>query len=339
MMSKHNVLDLAHQMKVLAGKTILITGGTGSFGTAFVKAALQYGQPAKVIVMSRDEQKHYRMSQELQDRRLRFFIGDIRDKARLRSSLRGVNIVVHAAAMKHVPMCEYNPLEAVQTNIIGATNVIEASLEAGVERVLAISTDKAVTPVNLYGASKLCMERLWLAANSYVGDRPTRFAAVRYGNVMGSAGSVIPLFEKQKAQGKLTITDDKMTRFWIRMDDAISLVLRGLKLMQGGEVFIPKLPTINIMTLAEAMAPGIPREIIGMRPGEKLHEALLSAEECRRTVDMGDVLMIRPEFDFGGFFVNPHGTPVPENFYYTSDHPGLQLSVDEARALLGMTSA
>jgi UDP-N-acetylglucosamine 4,6-dehydratase/5-epimerase len=334
-MSKNNILDLAHQMKVLNGKTILITGGTGSFGTAFIKALLQYGQPNKVIVLSRDEQKHYKLSQEIQDRRLRFFIGDIRDKARLKSSFRGAQIVIHAAAMKHVPMCEYNPLEAVQTNITGATNVIEAALEAGVERVLAISTDKAVAPVNLYGASKLCMERLWLAANAYVGDRPTRFAAVRYGNVMGSAGSVIPLFKKQKELGKITVTDENMTRFWIRMDDAISLVLRALKLMQGGEVFIPKLPTTTIATLAEAVAPGVPVETIGMRPGEKLHECLISSEECRRTVDLGDVLMIRPEFDFGGFFVNPHGTPVPDDFYYASDRPDLCLSVEEATALLG----
>lgn len=334
-MSKNQILDLAHDFRVLNGKTVLITGGTGSFGAAFIRAALKHSDPSKIIILSRDEQKHYRLSQELKDRRVRFFVGDVRDESRLRTSLRGVQIVIHAAAMKHVPVCEYNPLEAIRTNIMGAVNVIEAALEQGVERVLAISTDKAVAPANLYGASKLCMEKLVLAANAYVGDRPTRFAAVRYGNVMGSDGSVIPLFKRQREQGRLTITDQRMTRFWISMEDAIRLVLRGLKLMQGGEVFIPKLPTTDIETLAEAVAPGVPREEIGIRPGEKLHETLISPEECRRTVDLGDLLMVRPEFDFGGFFVNPHGTPVGEEFYYSSDRPDLRISVEAARALLG----
>ena len=260
---------LAHSLQALSGRTVLITGGTGSFGRAFVESALRWGSPKKLIVLSRDEQKHYQMERQVQDSRLRFFVGDIRDRDRLRTALRGVDVVVHAAAMKHVPICEYNPIEAVATNVHGARNLIEAAIEQRVDRVIALSTDKAVAPANLYGATKLCMEKLLIAANAYSGDLPTRFAVVRYGNVMGSAGSVIPLFRSQRAAGRLTITDDRMTRFWIEMPEAVALVARGLELMQGGEIFIPKLPTTDIGTLAEAMAPGVPREVVGIRPGEK----------------------------------------------------------------------
>jgi UDP-N-acetylglucosamine 4,6-dehydratase len=319
---------------ILDNRTVLVTGGTGSFGKAFVMKALQ-SKAKKIIVFSRDEQKHYQMDREIKDRRLRFFVGDIRDRDRLMTALRDVDIVVHAAAMKHVPICEYNPIEAVQTNVNGARNLIEAAMANGVERVLALSTDKAVSPANLYGATKLCMEKLLTAANAYAGDRWTRFSLVRYGNVMGSAGSVIPLFRQQRKRGQLTITDSRMTRFWIEMEDAVALVLRGLQLMSGGEIFIPKLPTSDIETLAEAVAPGVPRSTIGIRPGEKLHETLISAEEARRTSDLDDVLVIWPEFQFHSTLngIRP-GRPVPEDFVYSSDCAEPRLDLEATRAMV-----
>jgi UDP-N-acetylglucosamine 4,6-dehydratase len=328
-------LDHTAKLSVLDDKSVLITGGTGSFGKAFVLRALQ-SKARKVIVFSRDEQKHYEMQRSLSDKRLRFFVGDIRDRDRLMSALRDVDVVVHAAAMKHVPICEYNPIEAVQTNVNGAKNLIEAAMACGVERVIALSTDKAVSPANLYGATKLCMEKLLIAANAYAGDRWTRFSVVRYGNVMGSAGSVIPLFRSQLQRGQLTITDSRMTRFWINMDDAVNLVLRGLELMNGGEIFIPKLPTTDIETLAEAVAPGIPRTTVGIRPGEKLHETLVSAEEARRTSDCDDVLVVWPEFQFSARTLNAlrPGTPVPQDFEYSSDRAEPRLDLEATRAML-----
>jgi UDP-N-acetylglucosamine 4,6-dehydratase len=325
---------MSEHARVVDGKVVLVTGGTGSFGKAFIDTILALGDPRKVIVFSRDEQKHYQLERELGDHRMRFFVGDIRDRDRLRSALRDVDIVVHAAAMKHVPICEYNPLEAVQTNVNGAKNLAEAAIDCGVEKVLALSTDKAVSPANLYGATKLCMEKLLLAANAYAGDRATRFSAVRYGNVMGSAGSVIPLFQSQRARGRLTITDERMTRFWIRMPDAVALVLRGLELMTGGEIFVPKLPTSDILTLAEAMAPGVPRETIGIRPGEKLHETLLSVEEARRTRDLDELLVIWPEFRFHAASARIEGKPLPEGYAYSSDVAEPRLDVAGTRALL-----
>ena len=326
--------DLAALARIADGKVVLVTGGTGSFGRAFVDVLLRLAAPRKVIVLSRDEQKHYQLEREVADPRLRCLVGDIRDRDRLRTALRGVDLVVHAAAMKHVPICEYNPIEAVQTNVVGARHLAEAAIEAGVERVIALSTDKAVAPANLYGATKLCMEKLLIAANAYVGDRPTRFAIVRYGNVMGSAGSVIPLFRAQRAGGRLTITDERMTRFWIGMNDAIALVLRGLALMTGGEIFVPKLPTTDIVTLAEAMAPGVPRDTVGIRPGEKLHETLVSTEEARRTRDLGELLVIWPEFAFHAGAARPTGTALPEGFTYSSDVAEPRLGVAETRLLL-----
>jgi UDP-N-acetylglucosamine 4,6-dehydratase len=316
----------------LDGKSVLVTGGTGSFGRAFVQRALA-SQARKVIVFSRDEQKHYELAQRLDDRRLRFFVGDVRDRDRLTTALRDVDLVVHAAAMKHVPICEYNPIEAVQTNVTGARNLIEAAMAAGVERVIALSTDKAVSPANLYGATKLCMEKLLIAANAYAGDRWTRFSIVRYGNVMGSAGSVIPLFRAQKQRGQLTITDARMTRFWIEMREAVALVLRGLALMTGGEIFIPKLPSSDITTLAEAIAPGVPQRAVGIRPGEKLHETLLSVEEARRTSDLGDLMIVWPEFQFHQAGPRP-GVPLPDGFEYSSDRAEPRLDLDATRALL-----
>jgi UDP-N-acetylglucosamine 4,6-dehydratase len=319
--------------KMLDGKTLLITGGTGSFGRAFTRAVLSRGNPKKVIVLSRDEQKHHAMQAEFTDPRIRYFVGDVRDANRMNLAFRGVDLVVHAAGMKHVHICEYNPLEAINTNVTGTVNVIQAALDQGVEKVVGVSTDKAVAPVNLYGASKLCLEKLLVAANSYSGDRSTRFSVVRYGNVMGSAGSVIPLFMRQKAQGKLTITDERMTRFWIDMDGAIELVMHSLNLMQGGEIFIPKLPAASVQVLADALAPGVPREVIGIRPGEKLHECLLAQEECRRTRDVGPVLVIEPEFSS---WSKPEssGKPLDSDFSYTSDRAELLLSADAVSNLL-----
>jgi FlaA1/EpsC-like NDP-sugar epimerase len=242
-------------------------------------------------------------------------------------------MVVHAAGMKHVHLCEYNPIEAINTNVTGTVNVIQAALDQGVEKVVGVSTDKAVAPVNLYGASKLCLEKLIVAANSYSGDRATRFSAVRYGNVMGSAGSVIPLFLRQRQQGKLTITDERMTRFWIDMNGAVELVLQALNLMQGGEIFIPKLPAASVQVLADTLAPGVPREVIGIRPGEKLHESLLAAEECRRTKDVGPLLVIEPEFP-SWTRAETAGKPLDAGYVYSSDRAELMLSADAVSDLL-----
>jgi UDP-N-acetylglucosamine 4,6-dehydratase/5-epimerase len=320
-------------LSTISGKSILITGGTGSFGRAFVRRLLDEAEPKRVVVFSRDEQKHHAMMADFSDPRLRYFVGDVRDASRMQLALRGVDIVVHAAGMKHVHLCEYNPIEAINTNVLGTVNVIQAALDQRVERVVGISTDKAVSPANLYGASKLCLEKLLVAANSYSGDRSTRFSVVRYGNVMGSAGSVIPLFLKQRQTGKLTITDQRMTRFWIDMPKAIDLVLSALSLMQGGEIFLPKLPAATVEALADSLAPGVPREVIGIRPGEKLHESLLSGEECRRTRDIGNLLVIEPEYT--SWTMNAErGEPVPDDFRYSSDREDLLLSPEQIANLL-----
>lgn len=320
-------------VRAVSGKSVLITGGTGSFGRAFVSRLLEEGDPKRVIVFSRDEQKHHAMQSDFHDTRLRYFVGDVRDANRMQLALRGVDIVVHAAGMKHVHLCEYNPIEAINTNVLGTVNVIQAALDQRVEKVVGISTDKAVSPANLYGASKLCLEKLLVAANSYSGDLSTRFSVVRYGNVMGSAGSVIPLFLKQRNQGKLTITDQRMTRFWIDMPGAIDLVLSALDLMQGGEIFLPKLPAATVEALADTLAPGVPREVIGIRPGEKLHESLLAPEECRRTRDIGSLLVVEPEYPSWTVEL-PRGVPVPTDFRYSSDRADLLLSADEISRLL-----
>ena len=309
-----------------------MTGGTGSFGQAFVRHLLSEYDPGKIIVFSRDEQKHYAMQSALPDKRLRFFVGDIRDRDRLMRALMGVDIVIHAAAMKHVPIAEYNPIEAIRTTIDGAANLIDAALERGVSRFVALSTDKAVSPVNLYGATKLCMEKLLVAANSY-GAKKTRFDLVRYGNVVGSAGSVVPLFRKLRQQGKLTITDPSMTRFWIGMDRAVDLVLLALKEGNGGEVFIPKLPACRVDVLAEAMAPGVPREVVGIRPGEKIHETLITADEARNVVEYNQHFVIEPSFPWWGGSHRADGKAVPAGFQYSSD-VAQQLNVAETRSLL-----
>src|SRR4051794_18473309 len=270
---------------MIDGKTILVTGGTGSFGTKFVETALRRHNPRRVIVFSRDELKQHTMQLALDDPRLTFFIGDVRDRERLgRAFEAGVDVVVHAAAMKQVPACEYNPFEAIKTNILGAQNIIDAAIDKGVRRVLALSTDKAVNPANLYGASKLCAEKLFTQGNAYAGGKVTRFACVRYGNVVGSRGSVIPLFLEQRRFGRLTLTDERMTRFWLTLEQGVEFVIACIARMHGGEVFVPRIPSMGLTELARALAPGCRIEYTGIRPGEKLHECLVSHDETRRTV-------------------------------------------------------
>ena len=317
----------------LEGKVMLVTGGTGSFGTAMVQRLLADFGPKKVIVFSRDEQKHYQMQQQIQDPRVRFFVGDVRDRDRLRRAFDGVNIVFHAAAMKHVPLAEYNPIEAIRTNITGAENVIDAALDRGVEKVVALSTDKAVSPVNLYGATKLCMEKLFVAANSYRGAHGTSFVLVRYGNVVGSKGSVVPLFMSQKAKGEITLTDPRMTRFWITMDQALDLCLYAAAAGRGGEVFVPQIPATDLATLAEAIAPECHKKILGIRPGEKLHEALITADEARQVVSGPSTYIIEPNFPtWSGW--HHEGGRVAEDFCYTSANTTERLDVEAVRRLL-----
>ena len=307
-----------------------MTGGTGSFGHSFVKTALQYN-PKKVIIFSRDELKQSEMRQELNDDRVLFFLGDVRDRERLIRSCSGVDVVVHAAALKQVPALEYNPQEAIKTNILGASNVIDASIENNVGKVLAISTDKAVNPVNLYGATKLAMEKLLIAGNSYSGKHPTRFSLVRYGNVAGSRGSVIPFFQKVKGQGSIPITDRRMTRFWITLDQGVQLVLKALEEMHGGEIFIPKIPSVRIIDVAEAIAPGVKHEIIGIRPGEKLHEVLVSESESPMTFEYKTYFEIHPSFPFWTKKKLNGGKKVKDGFRYDSYSNEPYLTVNAIR--------
>lgn len=302
-------------------KVILVTGGTGSFGKEFVKIMLEEYHPAKLIVFSRDELKQHEMRVSGYDHPdLRYFIGDVRDVERLRRAMHGVDIVVHAAALKQVPACEYNPMEAIKTNILGSSNVIEAALDAGVKRVLALSTDKAVNPINLYGATKLAAEKLFIQSNAYAGGMATRFSCVRYGNVVGSRGSVIPIFLQQRANGKLTITDDRMTRFWLSLEQGVRFVIRCIEQMHGGEVFVPKIPSMKILDLAHAIAPKADLEVMGIRPGEKLHEVLVSEDEGRSTVEMDDMFVVQPSgaLWFGHEWQNV-GKTLPVGFSYTSN--------------------
>ncbi len=319
----------------LDGLTLLITGGTGSFGRRFIAHVLREYQVEAIRVFSRDELKQWNLQQEYpNEERLRYLIGDVRDLDRLRRAFRGVDVVVHAAALKQVPVCEYNPFEAVQTNVIGSENVIRAALDTGVSKVLAISSDKAVAPVNLYGATKLCAEKLFSRSNAYSGDLPTRFACARYGNVAGSSGSVIPLFKRQAEQGSITITDPRATRFLITLDQAVRFVISCIDELRGGEVVIPKLPSASITDIAEAVAPGVPRVVVGLRPGEKLHEWLITSEEARHTLELEDRYLIVPEEPtWQPAAPWPEGKPVPEGFVYSSDSNAQRLSVEEIRAL------
>jgi UDP-N-acetylglucosamine 4,6-dehydratase len=304
----------------LSGSTILLTGGTGSFGTAFVGRVTNEWPDAVVRVYSRDELKQSEMLERFGDRQIRYFIGDVRDRSRLTRAAQGADFIVHAAAMKQVPACEYNPFDAVNTNVLGAQNIVDAGIDAGVSRIVALSTDKAVNPVNLYGATKLCAEKIVVQGNAYAAQGPTRLSCVRYGNVVGSRGSVVPLFRRQAGEGRLLITDERMTRFWITLSQAVDLVLYALETMTGGEVFIPKIPSMRVVDLAEAMAPGIPREVIGIRPGEKLHEVLLTSDEARHARDVGSVYVVVPEHPWwSGQPAWIEGKPLDDGFAYSSD--------------------
>ena len=316
-------------------QTVLITGGTGSFGKRFVQTMLREYQPKKLIIFSRDELKQHEMRTNGFDHpSLRYFIGDVRDVERLRRAMKGVDVVVHAAALKQVPACEYNPMEAILTNIMGGKNVIDAALDTDVERVLALSTDKAASPVNLYGATKLCAEKLFVQSNAYAGDKKTRFSCVRYGNVVGSRGSVIPLFLKQRENGHITITDRRMTRFWLTLEQGVKFVIHCIEKMHGGEVFIPKIPSMNIMDLAEAIAPGCATKEIGIRPGEKLHEDLVSPHEARQAVELDDMFVIRPAHPWWFNQNWKEGREMPEGFRYCSDNDSRWLTIDDLRALI-----
>lgn len=320
------------------GKNILITGGTGSFGKKCTQIILKRYTPNKLIIFSRDEHKQFEMAQAFPEKQypcMRYFIGDVRDKERLERALRKVDYVIHAAALKQVPAAEYNPFEAVKTNIFGAQNIINVAIDLGVKRVIALSTDKAANPVNLYGATKLCSDKLFIAANAYVGKEETCFAVVRYGNVVGSRGSVIPFFLKKRESGVLPITDPRMTRFWITLEQGVNFVLQSLESMVGGELFVPKIPSMNIMDLAQTIAPECRIEIVGIRPGEKLHEVMVPKDDARNTVEFPDNYVIKSEFRyFERRFCNTDCKPVPDDFEYNSRDNPWRLTIDEMREMI-----
>jgi UDP-N-acetylglucosamine 4,6-dehydratase len=314
---------------------VLVTGGTGSFGRKFAEVMLRNHHPKKLMIFSRDEAKQHEMRTGGFDHpNLRFFIGDVRDSDRLRRAMDDADVVVHAAALKQIEACEYNPIEAIMTNVIGARNVIDAALETGVRRVLALSTDKAVNPVNLYGATKLCAEKLFIQSNSYAGTRDIRFSCVRYGNVMGSRGSVIPLFKEQQRNGCVTVTDPRMTRFWITLEQGVAFVIRCLELMHGGEVFVPKIPSTNIMDLVQAVAPATEIKMIGIRAGEKVHEILISEDEARHTVELEDMYVVQPLHSWWPANNWQNGQPVSEGFKYSSGDESNRLSLRQTEAML-----
>jgi len=324
-------------MSYFDGKTVLITGGTGSFGKMFTSLLLKEWNPDSVRIYSRGELLQWEMQQKIQDERLRFFIGDVRDKDRLYRAMNDVDIVVHAAALKQVPAAEYNPIEAVKTNIDGASNVINASIDNGVEKVMALSTDKAVHPVNLYGATKMVAEKLFVQGNTYAGGRNTRFACTRYGNVVGSRGSIIPLFLEQRKQGRVTVTDERMTRFWLTLEQGSRFVAHCIETMRGGEVFVPRIPSMRITDLAKVMAPDCEVEIIGIRPGEKLHEVLLTEDEARHSKDMGDYFIIEPELRFWQKNNGHEGKSLPEGFRYSSESNSTWLDADELMSMVDIS--
>jgi UDP-N-acetylglucosamine 4,6-dehydratase len=323
---------------MLNDKTILITGGTGSFGKKATEFILKKYKPKKLIIFSRDELKQFEMAQQFSDTKydcIRYFIGDVRDKERLYRAFHEVDYVIHAAALKQVPAAEYNPFEAVKTNILGAENVINVAIDQGVERVIALSTDKAANPINLYGATKLCSDKLFIAGNSYVGREDTIFSVVRYGNVVGSRGSVIPYFLKKRETGIIPITDPRMTRFWITLEQGVNFVLDCLERMVGGELFIPKIPSMNIMDLVKAICPDCRTEIIGIRPGEKLHEVMIPKGDARNTLQFDSYYLVQPDFRFFKHrFKNDYGEPVPEDFEYNSATNTWWLTVEELRGMI-----
>lgn len=327
---------------MLNNKTILVTGGTGSFGKKFIKTVFEkYPDVKKIIVFSRDEYKQFVMQNmpefKPHEEKMRYFIGDVRDKGRLERAFEGVDIVVHAAALKQVPACEYNPFEAVRTNVIGAQNVIEASIDKGVKKVVALSTDKACAPINLYGATKLCSDKLFIAGNVYSGLKPTRFSVVRYGNVAGSRGSVIPFFQELVANGakELPITDMKMTRFWLKLESAVEMVLTALETMHGGELFVKKIPSMRMPDLAKAIAPDLKVKEVGIRPGEKIHEQMITLADAPNTIELKDYYIILPQIDLKNIEYNyPGAKKVADDFEYNSGNNNQWLTIDNMRELI-----
>ncbi len=333
----------SHNLKTIG--SVLITGGTGSFGQKLTRFLLDQTDIRRIVLFARGEFNHFNLSQKMSEaekKRVRFFIGDVRDEERLLSAMRGVDLVIHAAAQKQVPLAEYNPFECIRTNVIGAENIVQAAMRAGVARVIALSTDKAVNPINLYGASKLASDKIFVAANSLAAGTDTRFSVVRYGNVLGSRGSVIPFFRKliQEGAKDLPITDERMTRFWITLEQAVQFTLSCLPMMRGGEIFVPKIPSMKIMDLAEAMAPDLPTRLVGIRPGEKLHELMITEHNAPTTIEMDDRYIIEPEWNFWERqdYVAEGYPPVAPDFEYASDKNDQWLTVEELRTILNDTA-
>lgn len=307
-------------MSYLAGKTVLITGGTGSFGKAFVKRVLADDEVKKLVVFSRDELKQFEMAEQINSPKLRYFLGDVRDYQRLLQATDGVDVIVHAAAMKQIPAAEYNPMEAIKTNVIGAENIVNAAIQNGISKVVALSTDKAANPANLYGATKLCSDKLMVAGNILAGSRNTKFACVRYGNVLGSRGSVIPFFLERAKEGSLPITDERMTRFWLTIEDGVQFVLDSVERMHGGEIFVPKIPSFKVTDVARVVCPGIPTRVIGIRPGEKLHEIMITEDDSNYTYEFSDhFAILSPSLLASGSY-RDSGKKVPEGFNFSSDN-------------------
>lgn len=325
-------------MSELDEASILITGGTGSFGRSFLRHVLAERAPARVVVFSRDELKQYELRQQLDDDpRLRWFIGDVRDRERLTRAMHGVDYVVHSAALKQVDTAEYNPSEYIATNVTGSQNVVDAAIQCGVRKVIALSTDKASSPINLYGATKLVADKLFVSANHYAAHHTTRFAVVRYGNVMGSRGSVVPLFRRLAAEGRsLPVTDKRMTRFWITLEQAVEFVVDSFEIMQGGELYVPRIPSMHILDLVEAVAPDAPTHEIGIRPGEKLHEEMIAPDDSRRTIRFADRYVVQPTIATWGYTSPPGGEEVPDGFTYRSDGNDQWLTVAQLREMLGI---
>jgi UDP-N-acetylglucosamine 4,6-dehydratase/5-epimerase len=327
-----------HTITMFDGKSILITGGTGSFGKKCTEIIFNNHKPKRLVIFSRDELKQFEMAQIFPMEKydcIRYFVGDVRDKERLYRAFQGIDYVIHAAALKQVPACEYNPFEAVKTNILGAQNIINVAIDQKVKKVVALSTDKAANPINLYGATKLCSDKLFIAGNAYVGRDQTVFSVVRYGNVVGSRGSVIPFFLKKKETGVLPITDPRMTRFWITLEQGVNFVLNCFQRMVGGELFVPKIPSMNIMDLAKAICPQCRTEIVGIRPGEKLHEVMITRDDARNTVELPDSYIIKPMFRyFPRRFEGNGATPLPEDFEYNSGTNTWWLTVEDLKAMI-----
>ena len=328
-------------MPDLNGASILVTGGTGSFGKAFLKAVIERFRPARLVVFSRDELKQYEMQGDplfAGEPSMRFFIGDVRDVNRLESAIRDIDIVIHAAALKQIPTAEYNPFECIHTNVLGAENVVQASIRCGVKKVIALSTDKAANPINLYGASKLASDKLFVAGNNMAGSVGTRFSVVRYGNVLGSRGSVVPMFRRLLADGttELPITDERMTRFWITLEQGVAFVLSSLAIMEGGEIFVPKIPSTDLVTLVHALDGNATHKVVGIRPGEKLHEIMISEDDARTTIDIGDRFVIQPAYQWwdGSSANGLGGAPVPDSFVYSSNRNDEIMDVVALRTLI-----